>query len=290
MTAFAIGKFDALHRGHFALVERAAGFAAPCLLGFAGMAEVLGWPQRTPLVAAADRARVLAAWSHTLGRPVHEIALPFADIRTLEPQQFIAHLRDAHHASALVVGEDFRFGRDRAGDAATLLRLAEAAGLRAALVPPVRHGGEAVSSSRVRAALAAGDVAEVQALLGRPYRLLGTIVRGDGRGRTIGIPTANLGGAANQEPGVGVYAAWADLDGQRFSAALNVGHVPTAGGGRPLTIEAHLIGWSGDAYGRTLALDLVARLRGEHRFATLDALVDQIRADIAAVRRILAHG
>ncbi|MBA3700701.1 MAG: riboflavin biosynthesis protein RibF [Planctomycetes bacterium] len=287
MTAYAIGKFDALHRGHLALVEHAAQLGSPCLLGFSGMAEVLGWPTRRPLVAPSDRARVLAGWSQTLGTAVREIELPFADLRGLSPDDFITLLRTTHGATALVVGEDFRFGRDRGGDATALRALAEANGMRVAIVAPVMYGEEAISSSRVRATLATGDVASAQALLGRPHRLIGTVVRGDGRGRKIGIPTANLGACANQEPASGVYAAWATLDDQRIPAALNLGNVPTVGGERPLTIEAHLIGWSGDCYGRALSLDLIARLRGEHRFATLDALVAQIRADIAAVPVLL---
>jgi riboflavin kinase/FMN adenylyltransferase len=206
----------------------------------------------------------------------------------MTPDEFVLHVQTACGATALVVGEDFRFGRDRGGDATALRTLAEHHGLRAEIVPPVRHAGEVVSSSRVRVALAEGDVALASALLGRPHRLLGQVVRGDGRGRTIGIPTANLGVAANQVPGTGVYAAWAILDGQRVMAALNIGHVPTAGAGRPQTVEAHLLGWSGDCYGRTLALDLIARIRGEHRFATLNALVAQIRADIALVPTLLS--
>lgn len=288
MTAFAIGKFDALHRGHFALVERASTWSAPCLLGFSGMAEELGWMQRKPLIAPTDRARVLKDWSLSLGATVDERELPFADIRGMSPNEFVAHLRTAHDATAVVVGEDFRFGRDRGGDAIALRALAEAHGMQAAVVAPVMHVDEPVSSSRVRAALAAGDVALAGALLGRPHRLVGTVVRGDGRGRKLGIPTANLGGCTNLEPASGVYAAWAHLDGQRLPAALNIGHVPTAGNDRPLTVEAHLIGWNGDCYGRTLGLDLIAHLRGEHRFDTLDALVAQIHADIATVPAMLA--
>lgn len=287
MTAYAIGKFDALHRGHYALVERAATLGTPCLLGFRGMAQELGWGERKPLIAPTDRTRVLKDWSLALGTTVDERELPFADIRGMSPGEFVAHLRKAHDATAVVVGEDFRFGRDRGGDAAALRTLAEANGFKAAVVAPVLHADEPVSSSRVRAALTAGDVVMARALLGRPHRLIGTVVRGDGRGRKLGIPTANLGGCANQEPAAGVYAAWATLAGQRLPAALNIGHVPTVGGDRPLTVEAHLIGWSGDCYGRGLGLDLITRLRGEHRFATLDALVAQIRADIAAVPALL---
>lgn len=287
MTAYAIGKFDALHRGHFALAQQAARLGRPRLLGFSGMATELGWPERKPLIAPTDRARVLTLWTDALAAGIAEIELPFATIRGLSPAAFVAHLQAEHGATALVVGEDFRFGRDRGGDVAALRTLAHDHGMHVVIVPPVMHGDEPVSSSRVRDALAAGDVALASALLGRPHRLLGTVVRGDGRGRKIGIPTANLGACANQEPASGVYAAWATLDDQRIPAALNIGHVPTVGGERPLTIEAHLIGWSGDCYGRALSLDLIARLRGEHRFATLDALVAQIRADIAMVPAML---
>lgn len=287
MTAFAIGKFDALHRGHFALAERAAAFGEPRLLTFSDMARELGWPERRPLVANDDRARVLAQWSQTLGAAVSEIELPFACIRGMSPADFISHVRTTCGAQALVVGEDFRFGRDRGGDADTLRALTTASGMQVAVLPAVRHAGEVVSSSGVRAALAAGDVLLASALLGRPHRLLGTVVRGDGRGRQLGIPTANLGQRANQEPAPGVYAAWAELDGRRLPAALNIGHLPTIGGERPLTVEAHLIGWAGDCYGRPLALDVVARLRGEQRFASVADLVARIRADIAAVPAVL---
>ncbi len=283
MTAFAIGKFDALHRGHFALAERAAAFGVPRLLTFSGMAQELGWALRRPLVAPADRPRVLADWSEILCAAVAEVELPFARIRGMDPGDFISHVRSTCGATALVVGEDFRFGRDRCGDATTLRALATASGMQVAVLPAVRHAGEVVSSSAVRAALGAGDPVQTSALLGRPHRLLGVVRRGDGRGRQLGIPTANLGECSNQEPAPGVYAAWAHLDGQRLPAALNIGHLPTIGDDRALSVEAHLIGWSGDCYGQALALDVVARLRGEQRFASIADLVAQIRNDIAAV-------
>lgn len=282
--AIAIGKFDALHRGHFALVEHAAGFGRPCLLMFSGMAEVLGWPKRQPLVAPSDRARVLSEWSHVLRSQIEVIELPFAEIRSLTPAQFVAHLGRTFSPGAVVVGEGFRFGKNRSGTTADL------GGGRFVdeVVPAVLHAGVPVSSSGVRDALATGDVALVADLLGRSYRLCGTVVRGDGRGRRIGIPTANLGARENQEPASGVYAGWALLDGVRYCAAINIGHVPTAGSDRPLTVEAHLLGYTGDCYDRPLALDFVKRLRDERRFDGLDALVAQIRADLAATEQVLA--
>ncbi|HYE08007.1 MAG TPA: riboflavin kinase [Planctomycetota bacterium] len=280
--AIAIGKFDALHLGHRALAERAAALGAPTLLGFAGMAGVLGWPARQPLVAASDRARVLGAWSARLGQPITAIELPFAEVRPLTPREFVVLARDRCAAAALVVGDDFRFGRDRSGDAAALCALGSELGLAVAVVPAVVLGGTAISSSRVRAAVERGDCAEAAACLGRPYRLVGAVVRGDGRGRSIGVPTANLGALENQAPAGGVYAARAWLGGRSWPAAVNAGHVPTLAGARPFTVEAHLVGFAGDCYGARLELDLVARLRDERRFAGVDELVAQIRRDIAA--------
>jgi riboflavin kinase/FMN adenylyltransferase len=124
-------------------------------------------------------------------------------------------------------------------------------------------------------------------LLDRPHRLFGTVVHGEGRGKKLGIPTANIAQLQNQVPALGVYAAWGILGTKRLKAAVNIGHLPTISGDRPLTVEAHLLDWQGDCYGQPLALDFIARIRGEHRFATLDALVAQIQADIEAVRGLL---
>jgi riboflavin kinase / FMN adenylyltransferase len=280
-----LGKFDALHRGHRALVEVAAATGQPVgLLSFTGMASELGWAARQPLVAPSDRTRILAGWP---GSPV-ELTLPFADIRGLAPSAFITLIKERCAATGLVIGTDFRGGRDRSADAEVFAAAAADQGLVVSIVAPVVDSVGQISSTRVRAGLAAGDPVLVTALLGRPHRLVGTVVHGDGRGAQIGIPTANLGLRQNQEPATGVYAAWAWLAGGRWPAALNVGHVPTAGGDRPLTVEAHLIGYAGDAYGRPLALDLVARLRGEQRFPGFPELVAQIHADVAAARTLLS--
>ena len=199
-----LGKFDALHRGHRALAERAAAFGRPALLRFSGMAELLGWSPRLPLVAPEDRARIIAEWP---GAPV-EIEQAFAAVRQLDAAGFVSLMQQRFPLAGLVVGDDFRGGRDRAADAAAFVAAGTAAGLRIDIVRAVADAGGPVSSTRVREALAAGDAPLAAELLGRPHRLLGTVVRGDGRGGSIGIHTANLGARTNQEPGTGVYAAW----------------------------------------------------------------------------------
>lgn len=283
MTALAVGKFDALHLGHRALAERAARRGPPVLARLTGMAAVLGWPERPPLVAERDRARVLAGWSAGLAVAVGEVALPFADIRALDADAFVARCVGSHGATALVVGADFRCGRGRSAGTAELAEICARRGLALEVVEPVGLAGVAVSSSRVRAALAAGDIAAAADCLGRPHRLVGAVVRGDGRGRGLGFPTANLGAGDNLVPAPGVYAAEAELEGRRIPAAVNIGVLPTLGGDRPVTVEAHLVGWQGDCYGRILGLDLLRRVRPERRFASLDELRRQIAADVAAV-------
>lgn len=292
--ALAIGKFDALHLGHRALVQRAAAIGAPGLLQFSGMAEVLGWPPRLPLVAGSERARVLASWSRMLHAEVGALEVPFATVRPMLPAQFIDFLADRLGARAVVVGEDFRFGRDRSGDLAQLAALAGTRSLALAVVGVVVAGGAAISSSRIRAALAAGEVGDTAACLGRPYRLVGSVVRGDGRGRRLGFPTANLGGRENQEPGPGVYAAWAELavagGTLRLRAAVNIGRLPTVGAERPLTVEAHFLDPAPDCYDCRLALDFAVRLREERRFGSLEELRAQIARDVTATAAALSGG
>lgn len=278
MTALAVGKFDALHLGHRALALQAVALGRPALLRLTGLAEAFAWSARLPLTAEDDRGRVLAGWHGDL----QERRADIRALRGLDGAGFLAWLKREHAATALVVGADFRCGRDRAWGVAELDPLCRAQGLRLAVVPPVAVAGAPCSSTRIRTALARGDGAEAAACLGRPHRLLGTVQRGDGRGRGLGFPTANLA-PANQPPAPGVYAAWAEVAGTRVPAAVNVGVLPTIGADRPLSVEAHLLGWNGDCYGQGLALDLVARVRDERRFASLDALRTQIAADVAAV-------
>jgi riboflavin kinase/FMN adenylyltransferase len=287
--AICVGKFDALHLGHRALAERAVAIeGSACLLGFTGMAEILGWPARRPLIAPSDRPRVLERWSAELGGAVTQAALPFAEIRPLAAAEFLRLLRERFAARTLVVGEDFRGGRGREAGVAELGPLAASLGLRLEVVPHRDAEGAAISSSRVREALAQGDVATARACLGRPHRVVGTVARGDGRGRGIGFPTANCAERENQEPASGVYAAVAELGGARFAAAVNIGRLPTIAPDRPLTVEAHLIGFSRDCYDERIALDFVARIREERRFGSLDELKAQIARDVEQARSLAA--
>jgi riboflavin kinase/FMN adenylyltransferase len=188
----------------------------------------------------------------------------------------------------VVEGYNFRFGRGRAGDTNTLRELCARTGVEFEEVPPLVVGGEPVSSSRVRTALVAGDVAFAAELLGRPHRIAGTVVTGAKRGRTIGFPTANLDGVPTLVPAVGVYAVRALVGGASHPAAANVGPNPTFGEDAR-KIEVHLIDFAGDLYGKELTVEFVARLRDTRPFAGAAELSEQLKRDVESAKRTLAE-
>lgn len=286
MSAVVIGKFNALHLGHRALVERASQAGAVSLLGFSGMAQELGWRERPPVVAIRQRPDILASWSDAVGQPVRDVLWPFSEVRHLDPIAFIERLVRELAPDLVVVGTDFRFGRDRAGDIGSLKAGLSDRGVECVsldLVGPVERPW---STTAVREALAEGAVEAVQRMLGRPHRLYGTVQKGDGRGRQLGFPTANLGSCENLLPAPGVYACRAGLpDGRLLPAAVNVGRLPTVKTAGGIGVEAHLIGFAGDCYGADLWLDMIERRRGEQRFESLDALRDAIALDVDAIAR-----
>lgn len=194
------------------------------------------------------------------------------------------------HPKTVVVGYDFSFGANRQGTIEFLQNAAPSYGFNVEVIPQVEVNGVLVSSSRIRQAVESGDVKLASELLGRTFYLEGTVEKGAGRGRTIGIPTANLRVAAELLPGRGVYAARARVRDQSLNCVVNIGLNPTFTEStlQSLSIEAHLLDYSGDLYGERLRLDFVQRLRDEKKFGSVDELVRQIHADILEGRRILA--
>ena len=289
-----IGNFDGVHLGHQALVRAARARSdarhETCLaLTFDPHPTAVLHPDRAPLrlMTVAQKGELLAG----MGIDVLAV-LPFTrDVAGLAPADFAANvLRGALGARAVVVGEGFRFGKARSGDIGDLERLGRDLGFDVVAVAAVLHGGVRVSSTRVRESLLGGDVLGAAALLGRPYFVDGRVVRGDGRGRTLGIPTANLEVENEILPREGVYAARVRLEaGVWHRAVVNRGRRPTFGGGAPTT-EAHLLDFEADLYDQRLRVSFVARLRDERAFSGRDALVAQIQADMEAARRVLAGG
>jgi riboflavin kinase/FMN adenylyltransferase len=189
----------------------------------------------------------------------------------------------------LVIGYDFHFGKDREGDASFLESLGEAMGFGVDIVPPVSYLDHPVSSTRVRTALLRGDVKSAACMLGRPYSVSGRVIRGEGRGKTLRYPTANLGidDAQKMLPANGVYAAMARLGHHDYSAAIYIGERPTFGGvGR--VVEVFVLGLKRRLYGRRLEVRFVERLRGDRRFRDERELGEAIGRDVARAKRILS--
>ncbi len=291
-TAVSLGNFDGVHRGHQALAEAIVRRARE----LEGQAVVLTFDPHPARVLAPERAPLALMTAEQKAEALGElnvdrlVVAPFTErLAQQSAADFAADvLRSALAAAVVVVGPGFRFGRGRAGDESDL----ERAGLRVEVLPGVLEGGRPVSSTRVREALKRGAVELAARLLGRPFANDGRVVSGDGRGRSIGVPTANLAPANEVTPAAGVYAAWCGLrsgSGQiegRWPAVVNVGRRPTFGGTEQ-RIEAHLLGFSGDLYQRAVRLEYEGRLRDERRFADARELVRQIRADAEQARTIL---
>jgi riboflavin kinase / FMN adenylyltransferase len=288
-----LGNFDGVHLGHQAIVRRAVDEAR----GVGGQVVILTFHPHPVAVLAPDKAPPLLQSLHDRLALLRDLGVDVAVIQrftpsfaALDPEAFVRDYLGGHlELLHVVVGHNVSFGHARAGTVDTLRALGARHGFAVDAVGPVTVGEAQVSSSAVRRLVAAGDVRRARTLLGRPFALRGRVVRGEQRGRTLGFPTANL----HHRPGVllpadGVYAVRATLDGGMRPAVLNVGVRPTFGVLRR-TVEAYVLDFDGDLYGRWLSLQLIERLRGEQRFSGPDALRDAIAADVARARDVLGH-
>jgi len=287
----AIGVFDGVHIGHQALVRQVAEHAGvesatPMAATFDPLPiEVLA-PGAPPsaLSEVDERARLLMA----AGAQAVAVFRFTKDFASLPPDEFCARLAAAGELRRVCVGEDFQFGRERAGDVDTLRDLGARHGFSVDLATPVTLDGAIVSSTRVRNALLAGNIESAARLLGRPYAVTGVVEHGDKRGRALGYPTVNLDVPRHRLlPRDGIYAVWATVARQRFRAASSLGVRPTFGGGER-RLEAFLLDFEGDLYGDAIRIEFVKRLRDELRFASPQALSAQIAKDVEETRRALS--
>jgi riboflavin kinase/FMN adenylyltransferase len=285
--ALAVGNFDGVHRGHASLLSvlatQARIHAGPAVaITFEPHPLELLRPGQAPppLTMPADRGRLL----HESGAD-HVVTIRVTpDLLRLSAEEFFEDvIRVRFGARAIVEGMNFGFGRGRAGTVETLGRLCEAAGIALTIVPPAQLDGAEVSSSRVRAALLSGDVSGAERLLGRPYRLHGSVGVGQSRGATLGFPTANLTSVQTLIPGNGVYAARVPHAKTTWPAAVNVGLNPTFGE-NARKVEVHLIGFHGDLYDMSLPVDFISRLRDTRPFASVAELVEQLQRDVEQAR------
>lgn len=290
--AVTIGNFDGVHRGHAEIVARAKQLAA----ARGGPTVVFTFDPHPAQVLRRDAAPIPLT---TTSRKAELLEALGVDCLVAYPtdRAFLQYdaesffrrvLCDDLAAVAIVEGRDFRFGRGREGDVATLARYCQAAGIAFEVVDPLIEAGQVISSSRARALLAAGEVDEARGLLTQPYRLCGTVAVGARRGRTLGFPTANLSATATLVPGEGIYAGRAIVDGRAYAAAISLGPNVTFDENER-KIEVYLIDFSGELYGRMLNVDFLSRLRDIIRFDSTEALIAQMKADVEAARRIAWH-
>jgi riboflavin kinase/FMN adenylyltransferase len=289
-TAVTIGVFDGVHIGHRQVISDLIMLAAssrisPAIVTFNPHPLSILAPERAPKMLTSVDQRI--DQFRQLGVEFAGV-LDFPDIRHLLASQFCEEvLFQALRAKRVIVGADFRFGRDRGGDAKLLADEGERLGFEVSVVDLFGYRDGVVSSTRIRQLLSDGRVEEAAALLGRPYELAGPVVEGERRGGSIGFPTANIAITPERQlPGRGVYAGQAAVGDEIHLAAINVGTRPTFDG-QGTTIEAYLLDYSGDLYGRFLAIDFRARLRDEVRFDGVEALTSQIRRDVERVREVL---
>lgn len=283
-TVVAIGVFDGVHLGHReVLKELASAKISSVALTFDPHPLALAAPERAPQLIGSVGQRI--EW--LLDQGVDTVGvIPFAQVKDWPPQAFVeVVLVNALSAKIVAVGEDFRFGRDRSGDVNTLRELGKDGGFKVIALELLKESANhPISSSVIRELISSGDVDRAALLLGRPFTVRGPVVKGDGRGKSIGIPTANvLVSSAAMLPGLGVYAGI--IDGQA-EAVVNVGRRPTFGGG-DVTVEAHLLDFDGDLYGETLDIALIRQIRSECKFDGFEALVAQIHLDIETARTLL---
>ena len=284
-----IGNLDGVHRGHQAVLRQARAIADDRGLQVVVLtfdphpSEVLrgsGPPRLTTLERRVQLLRRHGADAVVVEPFTHELA-------ALEPEVFAKQLlAERLEAKAVVVGANFRFGANRAGDLAALGEHGRTLGFDVTAAEAAGDSKGKFSSTRVRNAIGAGDLAEATAILGRRHSLSGLVVHGDHRGRTIGFPTANVGGVTEMLPPYGVYAVFMDDHGPACAGVMNLGVRPTVDG-QNLRVEVHILDFASDLYAKPVRVHLVARIREEKKFAGIDELKAQITADADTARSLL---
>ena len=291
-TIVTVGMFDGVHRGHWAVLEEIrerarAADRRSVLVTFDPHPLRIVRPEHAPrlLTTPLEKKEILAESGLE-----YAVFITFTEtLSRYSPRRFVEEILVGRlHVEELVIGYDHGFGRGRSGNADTLREIGAVIGFGVDVVPPVEAGGEAVSSTRIRAAVADGRMEEASMCLGRPYSIRGVVVRGDGRGRGLGFATANLEVSASEKliPPAGIYAVRGVLKQGTYVGALHLGPRPTFMGSPP-SIELHLLDFDSDIYGEAVRVDFVQYLRPVLPFDSAQALIEQMRADIDLARRVV---
>ncbi len=286
----ALGNFDGVHLAHQEIfrvaVERAKIFGGtPAAFTFDPHPLTVIAPEKAPLLLTPFEKK--AALMERLGLELLAVEKFTPDFAEQSPEDFFKNvLADKLGARELVAGYDYAFGKGRAGDVETLKRLGNDYGISVNVVDPVYVDGTLAGSSQIRRLIGEGNMEAAAKFLGRDYSLTGTVAKGYGAGKELGAPTANIDAPGCQLPGTGVYAAYADVDGERFRAVVNVGTNPTFDRQR-LTVEAHLLDFNDSLYEKNVEVFFVRRLRDEKKFPTPSDLAAQIQKDVVAAKTLL---
>lgn len=287
-----VGVFDGVHRGHRQIIQRLtaganANEAPAVVLTFdPHPASVLGGREIRCLTLPDERVALLGQ----LGVDV-VITEPFTrELSLVTASDFMSHLKRRIGLRSLLIGYDFALGKGREGNVTRLTEIGAELGYSVEVVPALSDESGVISSTEIRKLIEVGNVVEAARLLGRPYSLHGLVVHGDGRGRTIDIPTANISYSERKMiPARGIYACWAELNEKRYRAAVNIGINPTFTPDKTTpNVEAHLLDFRREIYGEDVRLDFVARLRDEMKFDSVEKLVEQIWKDVAVTRGMLS--
>jgi riboflavin kinase/FMN adenylyltransferase len=291
-TAVTVGTFDGLHLGHRKILQsvreraRAAGQRGAVITFDPHPMRVL-WPDRAPLMIQTLSQRL--AGFEQMGLDAALVLRFDRALSLVSPEEFIERiLVGGLRAGAILVGANFRFGHRGAGDVRLLGEFGKRDGFDVEILPPVEVGGQIVSSTAIRGAVASGNVAEAIPLLGRAFSLTGEIRIGAGRGRTILFPTLNLTPEQELLPKLGVYVTESAMDGKLYSSVTNVGTRPTFNGAG-VTVESHLFGFNENLSGGPMEVRFHARIRDERKFSGPDALRAQIARDIEAARKFFSE-
>lgn len=289
-----MGVFDGLHLGHRHLIDSLVEYAhqrdylAGVMTFHPHPDEVLhGTMGRYYLTTIEERAELLAAWGvdYLVTHPFNQ------DVMQIRAADFINHIVRHMNPHSFWLGADFALGHKREGNIAFLTQQGKELGfsIRALTLLSDRDNETVVSSTTIRNALRRGDIANARQLLGRPYAVCGEVVHGEQRGRQLGFPTANIAVPEGKLiPANGVYAGWLEVDGERHMAATNVGYSPTFGN-RAVTVEAHILDFDHDIYGKTVKFSFEKFLRPEMKFQGIDTLIAQLKEDVSVGRYYLSR-
>lgn len=289
-----VGVFDGVHRGHQQIIKKLTagaheqGAPAVVLTFQPHPAKLFGRSEIRLLTLPDERAELLGSFGVDL-----VITHPFnQDVANTTAVDFMQYLKRHLGISHLVLGYDSTLGKNREGNALRLTEIGQELGYTVEVVPALSDESGVISSTEIRKLIETGNVAEAARLLGHLYSLHGPVVYGDARGRTINVPTANIGYSHDKMiPANGIYACRAYLDGAQYQAAINIGINPTFTPDKQIpNVEAHLLDFRGEIYGEDVKLEFVARLRDELRFDSVDKLLEQIWKDIEDTKRIVTSG